>query len=381
MFDNKALNIAQPSKSYGVSDGATIAVVGNGMYAAGRQVKPSALQSTRDAQPARSTPMSRAALEAAEMKATEDALAKIAARKAAKKEAARSGAPSENYSGSSMSRSAPRSSCSSCSPDPKPWNRFDKSASPAASNRNSGRADHEGLERRATSYRSQTPISRSPRNNSQSAAGNSQSAAGNSQSVAGRSQTPLSRSPRNNSQSVAGRSQTPLSRSPRSSAPSSANSPLSRGLRSELHTEGYRSGDRLSVPQSPPPATTSPSSQYVRPVDRRVVSCVSGGSLEERQQMEAAVASGAARTVSIVRHGERVNMSTAGGKTWMHSEEYSFDPLELPARTLHCEDLDWNVPLSLRGAADAQNVPLALSRSVVDAVADLGLAVHSLVST
>ena len=326
MFDNKALNIAQPSKSYGVSDGATIAVVGNGMYAAGRQVKPSALQSTRDAQPARSTPMSRAALEAAEMKATEDALAKIAARKAAKKEAARSGAPSENYSGSSMSQSAPRSLC----PDPKPWNRFDKSASPAASNRNSGRADHEALERRATSYRSQTPISRSPRNNSQSAAG---------------------------------RSHTPLSRSPRSSAPSSGNSPLSRGLQSELHAEGYRSGDRLSVPQGPP-AATSPSSQYVRPVDRRVESSVSAGSPEERQQMEAAVASGAARTVSIVRHGERVNMSTAGGKTWMNSEEYSFDPLELSARTLHCEDLDWNVPLSLRGAADAQNVPLALSCTI-----------------
>jgi hypothetical protein len=70
-------------------------------------------------------------------------------------------------------------------------------------------------------------------------------------------------------------------------------------------------------------------------------------------------------TVSIVRHGERVNMSSAGGKTWMNSAEYAFSPLELPQRVLQCSDLDWNVPLSLRGVADAQQAGRRLAQTDV----------------
>jgi hypothetical protein len=64
-----------------------------------------------------------------------------------------------------------------------------------------------------------------------------------------------------------------------------------------------------------------------------------------------------------VRHGERVNMRSAGGDKWYTDPEFMFPPLQLKTRTISCEDtpcscpttsltvpslqeMDWNVPLS-----------------------------------
>jgi len=57
----------------------------------------------------------------------------------------------------------------------------------------------------------------------------------------------------------------------------------------------------------------------------------------------------------VVRHGERVNMKSAGGVNWYENPEWQFEPLELSARKqpLTPEDMSWNVPLSARGKQQA----------------------------
>lgn len=58
----------------------------------------------------------------------------------------------------------------------------------------------------------------------------------------------------------------------------------------------------------------------------------------------------------VVRHGERVNMRSAGGEKWFEDPEYQFEPLQLKNRKpLSPEDMAWNVPLSARGKEQADH--------------------------
>jgi len=61
----------------------------------------------------------------------------------------------------------------------------------------------------------------------------------------------------------------------------------------------------------------------------------------------------APRKLYVVRHGERVNMRSAGGNDWYKNTEYQFPPLKLKTRTLTPEDMAWNPPLSTKGKIQA----------------------------
>jgi len=69
--------------------------------------------------------------------------------------------------------------------------------------------------------------------------------------------------------------------------------------------------------------------------------------------------------ISVVRHGERVNMGRAGGENWFNDPKWRFEPVKLSTgRTIHPEDMDWNVPLSVGGATDARSAGRRLADRV-----------------